>query len=66
MLCSCSLRVLYQVLTAVSLAIQMARIRRGVPRRRGAGRLRQLGLSSNVSIACGADGPLLRLLPLCD
>ena len=50
---SVSLRVLYKVLTALSLAIQTARLWRGgpVPGRwtAGPGRLRQLGLSPNVN-----------------
>ena len=62
-----SLRVLYKVLMAVSLAIQMARLWRGVPRTRRAGRLQQLGSSPDVSIACGIeDGISTTYFPLCD
>ena len=52
----------FEVLTAVSLAIQMARLRRGVsePGRRTAGRLRQLGSLLTSTVSCGIDGLLLR------
>ena len=46
---SVSLQVLYKVLTALSLAIQTARLWRGVPGRWTTGRLRQLGPSPNVN-----------------
>ena len=62
---SFSLRVL-KVLTALSLAIQMARVWRWteLSRRWPAGRLRQLGVFRRQALACGLESPFIFTLPL--